>query len=231
MGILRRLSSKVFEPLVKSVVARRLRSTRGTYVMNPAEVPLDYMKTCLGRHVLINPLMRFRGAREGYVGDYSYLASGFVYDKVYIGKFCSIANNVSLGPGNHFLDRISTYPVHNRALGVDAVDFPEQQPTHIGNDVWIGNNAVVMQGITVGDGAVIAAGCVVTRDVPPYAIVAGCPGKVLRYRHPEEVRSLLLELKWWDRDIDWIRSHQAAFSAQGDELYTMLKDLFEENRK
>lgn len=227
MGVISRLSSKVFEPLLKCVAARRMRSTHESYVLNAGDVPLAYMRNCIGRHVLINRNVHFCGVQTGFIGDYSYLGSGFVYDKVYIGKYCSIAQNVTLGPGNHYLDRVSTYPVFIRALGESGGDFPEQQPTRIGNDVWIGNNAVIMQGITVGDGAVIAAGCVVTRDVPPYAIVAGCPGKVLRYRHPEDVCRRLQGLRWWDKDPAWIREHRELFSSHGEDMHARLKDLTE----
>lgn len=231
MKIFRRLYVKVLEPLIKCAVARRMRSSHGTYVLNPGATPFFYMKNCIGHHVLLNRQVCFCGVRSGYIGDYSYLGSGYIYDKVFIGKFCSIAQNVTLGPGNHYLDRISTYPVHIRTLGESAEDFPEQQPTHIGNDVWIGNNAVVMQGVTVGDGAVIAAGCVVTKDVPPYAVMVGCPGRILRYRHPEEVRRLLLELRWWDKDLKWLRAHRDVFSAHAEDLYAKLNALAVHNNE
>lgn len=226
MGFLRRLLVKGRYRLRQIISARRLRSTRATYLMNPSEISLDYMEKCVGHHVLICSGVHFCAADTGSIGDYTYMGSGNIYDKVYIGKFCSIAQNVTIGPGEHYLDRVSTYPVHIRALGEEgADDLPKQQPTRIGNDVWCGNNAVIMQGVSVGDGAVIAAGCIVTKDVPPYAIMVGCPGRVLRYRHPENIRQLLQQLQWWDKDVEWLRTHRDLFYAQGSELEDMLVQL------
>lgn len=74
----------------------------------------------------------------------------------------------------------------------------------IGNDVWIGANAIILQGVTIGDGAIIAAGAVVTKDVPPYAIVGGVPAKVIKYRFSDEVILKLLQIKWWDKPEEWI---------------------------
>lgn len=81
----------------------------------------------------------------------------------------------------------------------------------IGNDVWIGAYAKIVEGVRIGDGAVIAAGAVVTKDVPPYAIVGGVPAKIIKYRFEEKQIKQLLELKWWNKDIAWLKTHAEKF--------------------
>ncbi|MGL3820769.1 CatB-related O-acetyltransferase [Sphingopyxis sp. R3-92] len=121
-----------------------------------------------------------------------------------IGDFCSIANYVVIGGGRHPIEWVGTSPVFYE--GRDSVrkkfsTFPRPDPqrTIVGSDVWIGYRAILMQGITIGHGAVIGAGAVVTRDVPPYAIVAGSPARFIRYRFDEPVREALLASRWWDQ--------------------------------
>lgn len=128
-----------------------------------------------------------------------------------IGRYCSIAKHVQIGVANHPTDWLSIsarqyspkYLNFNRFVGKSCHTLPHEmfQKTIIGNDVWIGTNAVVMGGVTIGDGAIIAAGAVVTKDVPPYAIVGEVPAKVIRYRFSPEIISELLSLKWWNYDI------------------------------
>jgi len=124
-----------------------------------------------------------------------------------IGKFCSIAEGVTVFLGaNHRTDWFSTYPFGH----IHQNKFPKVQrgsghpaskgDVIIGNDVWIATNAVIMSGITIGDGSVIAAYSVVTKDVPPYTIVAGNPAKQVKKRFSDEVIYKLLELKWWDME-------------------------------
>jgi chloramphenicol O-acetyltransferase type B len=120
-----------------------------------------------------------------------------------IGAYCSFASGVKifLG-GNHRIDWVTTYPFS--VFNVSARKIPGHPQSkgniYIGNDVWIGRDAVILSGITIGDGAVIGTQAVVTRDVPPYAIVAGNPAKLIRMRFSDEVIKNLLEIKWWDWD-------------------------------
>jgi acetyltransferase-like isoleucine patch superfamily enzyme len=128
-----------------------------------------------------------------------------------IGQFTSIADKVTiLLGGNHRIDWITTFPFGHINVdqfgGGDIVGHSATKgDVKIGNDVWIASGATIMSGITIGDGAVIAACAVVTKDVSPYAIVGGNPAKLIRYRFDEEIRNLLLTLRWWDLEVYQIK--------------------------
>lgn len=124
--------------------------------------------------------------------------------KLHVGRFVSIAGSVSLTLGNHRLDAVSVYPLPSRGhawpLAPYGTDHETKGDIRIGNDVWIGGFAFITSGVTIGDGAVVAGNAVVTKDVPPYAVVGGNPAKILKYRFSPEIIARLLELKWWDWD-------------------------------
>ncbi|AMK11673.1 CatB-related O-acetyltransferase [Pseudodesulfovibrio indicus] len=134
-------------------------------------------------------------------------------DKLVIGNFCSIGSGATFlmaGNQGHRHDWISTYPFHYFSDFSQAEDgFERKGDTVIGNDVWIGTEAMIMPGINVGDGAVIAARAMVTKDVPPYAVVGGNPAKTIRYRFAPEEIEMLLELQWWNWPDDLIRERLA----------------------
>jgi acetyltransferase-like isoleucine patch superfamily enzyme len=134
-----------------------------------------------------------------------------------VGSFCSISPECRiLGGGEHRIDRASTFPVNARLFdphgrtGPDAIDTG---PTVIGSDVYIGVGAIVLSGVSIGDGAVVAAGAVVTKPVPPYAIVAGNPARLVRYRFDERTRARLLALRWWDLEDGAIVASREWFNA------------------
>ena len=137
----------------------------------------------------------------------------FTGDRLIIGKFCMIASGVTfiMNGANHLTDSISTYPFAifggDWANAMEGKSYPSRGDTRIGNDVWIGYKATIMAGVTIGDGAIIATGSIVTKDVPPYAIVGGNPAKVIKMRFPEEQVTQLLESRWWDWDIERISAH------------------------
>lgn len=155
--------------------------------------------------------------RKFEIGEYTYGSPSVLFENddanLVIGKFCSIAENVTifLG-GNHRTDWNTTYP-----FNVLFKDFPKGKEVKghpatkgsvvIGNDVWIGKNAIIMSGVTIADGAVIAAGAVIAKNVGPYEIWAGNPGKLLRKRFENNKIEELLSLKWWDWDISKINDN------------------------
>lgn len=125
-----------------------------------------------------------------YVGRYSYVTASR------IGRYVSIANNVSIGQGEHELGRASTASrFYDDPLAVLTQDCCE-----IGSDAWIGVDAVILRGVKVGIGAVVAANAVVTRDVPPYAVVGGVPARLIKYRFDETTRQKILDSRWWELD-------------------------------
>jgi acetyltransferase-like isoleucine patch superfamily enzyme len=127
---------------------------------------------------------------------------------VTVGRFTSIAAEVTFMPGaNHHVDWVTTSPIHLLIDGIDRnVSHPwSRGPIMVGNDVWIGRGASILSGVTIGDGAVVGAYSVVTRDVPPYAIVAGSPATVKRYRFDDDLIAGLLAVRWWDWSDDILR--------------------------
>lgn len=141
--------------------------------------------------------------QDSSLGRYSYVGYDCEIVNCEIGCFCSISNGVIIGGAQHPLDRVSTSPVFYNVAGgtghhLGDLYMPERDRTFIGHDVWIGSRVIIMAGIKIGNGAVIGAGAVVTRDVPPYAIVAGVPAKVLKNRFDDEMIEKMQETKWWE---------------------------------
>ena len=152
------------------------------------------------------------------IGDYTYTLSSMTNTTV--GKFCSISPNCIFGLATHPTRKyVTTYPAFfSKNNGGCLISFSEknlfeEQPKRIlvGNDVWIGMNCIIMGGITIGNGAIIGAGAVVTKDVEDYAIVGGVPAKIIRYRFTKEQIEFLNKIKWWDMNIEWIRQNCEIF--------------------
>ena len=150
---------------------------------------------------------------ESTIGDYSYTARYADIAYSTLGKFVNVAAFTRINPGehphhraslHHFMYR-SSYYWPEEADEEFVFDWRRSRPVRIGNDTWIGHGAIIMKGVTVGDGAVIASNAVVTKDVPPYAIVGGLPAKVIKWRHPPAVAERLQALAWWDWDHEHLR--------------------------
>ncbi|CAM1349722.1 Virginiamycin A acetyltransferase [Tenacibaculum soleae] len=177
----------------------------------------NYDRLCFLKNIIKNPNI--------IVGDYTYYDDfenvenfeknvkyhfDFTGDKLIIGKFCMIASDVKfiMNGANHLTDSISTYPFAIFGNGwenaMEGKTYPQKGNINIGNDVWIGYNATIMAGVTIGDGAIIATNATVVKDVPPYTIVGGNPAKEIKRRFSDEKIAQLLELEWWNWDIEKI---------------------------
>ena len=180
----------------------------------------NYDKLCFLKNIITNPNI--------IVGDYTYYDDfeevtnfeknvkyhfDFVGDKLIIGKFCMIASDVTfiMNGANHLSKSLSSYPFAIFGNGwegaMEGKSYPSKGDTVIGNDVWIGYNATIMPGVAIGDGAIIGSNSTVVKDVEPYTIVGGNPARSIRKRFDDETITRLLELKWWDWEIEKITAN------------------------
>ncbi|WP_299454503.1 CatB-related O-acetyltransferase [uncultured Microscilla sp.] len=176
-----------------------------------------YDRLCFLKNIIKNPHI--------IVGDYTYYDDfenvenfeknvkyhfDFTGDQLIIGKFCMIASDVQfiMNGANHLTDAISTYPFAVFGNGwegaMEGKSYPSKGNISIGNDVWLGYKATIMAGVTIGDGAIVGSHAVVTKDVPPYAVVGGNPAKEIRLRFSPEVVSQLLKIQWWNWELEKI---------------------------
>lgn len=161
------------------------------------------------------------------LGDYTYLGENCDVAGCVIGKFTAIANAVRIGAPNHPMGRPSqhrfTYvPEYYEASATRDRDFfasRRADKAMVGNDVWIGHAAIILPGVTVGDGAVIAAGAVVSRDVPPYTIVGGVPARPIRKRFPDAVAERLQRIAWWNWPDELIFARMSDFRSEAIEEF------------
>lgn len=145
------------------------------------------------------------------IGRYSYMGYDCEIINTEIGSFCSLASGIHIGLAEHPIQWVSTSPVFQNVKNSSIrkrfakLSVPKGKRTTIGHDVWIGTNAIIKKGVNIGTGAVIASGAVVTKDVEPYAIVGGCPAKLIKKRFDEDTICRLLKSEWWLMDDKTLR--------------------------
>ncbi|WP_280071118.1 CatB-related O-acetyltransferase [Pseudomonas mosselii] len=150
-------------------------------------------------------------------GRHSFCGYDCTFINTTVGSFCSIANNVVVGGARHPIEYVSTSPVflaHKESIKKKYArhDYRWEPKTVIGHDVWIGERVLIKGGVTIGVGAVIGMGSVVTKDVPPYAVYAGNPARLIRFRFPESIVEGLLNSRWWEFSDDELESSAALFN-------------------
>lgn len=201
----------------REVAANKLRTFKQVF-----KYPDTYISTgvsignncSFGSHVKI---YRDCTIGETSVGDHSYIGSGSQLKNCSIGNFCSLGKNVQIGLGMHPVEMISTYPGFYSEAASGCSKFGtnttviEHMPVSIGSDVWVGNNCLILDGVEIGNGAVIAAGSVVTKSVPAFAIVAGVPAKTLRMRFDPNRINFLQGFEWWNRSEEFCRENAEKF--------------------
>ncbi|MFB6301609.1 MAG: CatB-related O-acetyltransferase [Haloferacaceae archaeon] len=133
---------------------------------------------------------------------------------VSIGRYCAIAEQNLFKEGNHLVSKPSMQMGFYDDVFDENLESTSHGPIELENDVWLGARAIVLSGVTIGSGAIVGAGSVVTKDVEPYSVVAGAPAERIKWRFPEEVRERLLELAWWDWDEETMRDYEDFFTRE-----------------
>lgn len=181
-------------------------------------------------HTTVYPSCRFEGYNRicrntyisrTYVGYGSYMGNNCNIVSSKVGKYTCIGPYVRTTSGTHPIHYVSVHPAFYSTRGQAGFSFVKEQmfgermdrDYHIiiGNDVWIGDSALIMEGVHIGDGAVVAAGAIVTKDVPPYSVVAGVPAEVIKTRFSDERIDWLESFKWWEKDLVWLKNHADLF--------------------
>jgi acetyltransferase-like isoleucine patch superfamily enzyme len=211
--VLRAASALVPDRVAAHLFRRQMSRDHGVSVTD--EDPRTVLRTTFGSHCRIRtPIFLI----DSTVGDRSYIEAYCRIGSTRIAKFTAIAPGCHIGLAEHPSSRsASLHPIFYRRDPARAFDFAERSyreevtTTTLGNDVWVGAGAIIKGGVSIGDGAIIGAGAVVTRDVPPYAVVAGIPARVLRLRFEPDDIAFLQRIRWWDWSEEVLRRHHVAF--------------------
>jgi len=153
-------------------------------------------KSIIGQNIVVGHLSQIDSMSS--IDSYTYIGERCCVTRAVIGRYVSIANNVTIGPGEHDLCRFST----SSHFYDNPYDELTKSKCIIESDAWIGVDAVILRGVRVGVGAVVAANAVVTKDVPDYAVVAGIPAKIIKFRFDEKMQNMLKKTEWWTKDIE-----------------------------
>ena len=193
MNKLKRFINKYYDIPIISFLRRRFYWTKYRIILEGF-----IYKTDLGKYSTVRKGAQVYGSQMGYHSGVN--MNTFISNTI-IGRYSEIAWNCSIGPRNHLYRNftISDFIYNDE----ERLKFSGSQ-TIIGNDVWIGCNTIVLSGVTIGDGAIIGAGSIVTKDVPPFAVVIGAPAKIVKYRFEKNIIEKLMEIKWWLKDKEEI---------------------------
>lgn len=199
-------------------------------VFNPAVSIFSMVdhKSKIDRHSHIFSLTK---VFDSTIGAYSYVGRRSRLICADVGRFCSIAGESYIGMGTHTLQYVSSSSLFTEKQNGTGASWCREtkcmpyQRVSVGNDVWIGERVMVLGGVTIGDGAVLAAGAVVTKDVPPYAVVGGVPARVIKYRFNQETIEGLEKLKWWDMPCEILKQNIALFQTADFDIDSLEKTL------
>ena len=221
-----KLKKYIRNPLVMLIIdSVKYIKTRIKYPTLKMDYSSKINATKISEYVTLGPKVDISKSR---IGSYTYFASDDKFFNTSIGKFCSIGPGVRCGMGFHPSNTfVSTHPIFfstNKQAQITFADknyFTEALPIEIGNDVWIGANVIILDGVRIGNGAILGAGAVITKDVPDYAIAVGVPAKVIKYRFEKEQINFLLKDKWWNKDIKWLAKNYKYFHSINDYIEKM----------
>ena len=196
---------------------------------------LNHKSVRIGKKTIIDNISKFEGknvisdgsiVKKSYFGYASYTGTNCEIYNTKIGKYSCIGPNVTIIIGSHPINFVSVHPVFystKMQVGFSYVDknyydeykyadIEKHYSVIIGNDVWIGANCKILEGVTIGNGSIIAAGAVVAKDVEPYSIVGGVPAKTIKYRFNKENIDFLNKLEWWNMDYSWLKKYSVYFN-------------------
>ena len=210
----------IFKKILKILLIKLKCIKKKVKIKNQCDISLNTFFD--GKNIINN----YTNIFSSYIGYGTYIGSNCNIKFTRIGKFCSIGNRLNIIVGKHPTSKfVSTHPAFysiNNNLGfnyiqdqkfdeIKFIDYNERISVKIGNDVWIGEDVKILEGVTIGDGAIIGTGAVVTKDVEPYSINVGIPSKKINQRFNNEIIKFLLDFKWWDKPIEWIKDNAKNF--------------------
>lgn len=210
----------IYKKIVPNIIKKQLKLILFTFKFPGRKIHShligDYVQ--IGKECLINKEVSIG---EGVkIGDYTYINRNTIISSGEIGKYCSVGSYCQIGLEEHPINYISTSPYVYEDIGSDVVEKWNhfKSPPIIGNDVWIGGQVTILQDVKVGNGAIIAAGAVVTKDVPDYSIVAGVPAKVIKMRFSEEDIETLQKMSWWDLSKDELEKKLSSLNKKWNKI-------------
>ena len=172
---------------------------------------------------------RFSRITSSFIGKYTYIGPNTVIKNCEIGNYCSIAQNVKIGLGIHPINFISTSPLFYSPKNPLNINFSKKtyfnssKRTIIGNDVWIGTNVVIFDGVKIGNGSIIAAGAIVNKDVPEYNIYGGVPARKISERFDDSIKKIVINSEWWNEDYQFLNKSVFTKEVASNLMITDLK--------